>query len=68
MNCETIPIQSRAKYSVKKQPKYILSNRPAFRGTVPIFGSKFTAVPFFLYFNCPAFLAIILRTIVLINL
>ena len=50
MNCEIIPIQSRAKSSVKKQPKHILSNRPAFRGTVLIFGSKFTAVPLFLYF------------------
>ena len=47
MNCEIIPIQSRAKYSVKKQPKYILSNRTTFRGTVR---SKFTAVALFLYF------------------
>ena len=50
MNCEIIPIQSHAKYSIKKQPKYILSNCPAFRGTVLIFGSKFTAVLLFLYF------------------
>ena len=36
-------------------PLYILSNCPAFRGTVPIFCSKFTAVPLFLHF-VPLFL------------
>ena len=45
----------------------ILSNRPAFRGTIPIFGSKFTAVPLFLYFFL-LFLTIFLCTFVPINL
>ena len=44
----------------------ILSNRSDFRGTVPIFGSKFTAVPLFSLFS-PAFLVIFLCTDVPIN-
>ena len=40
---------------LSKRTCCILSNCPAFRGTVPIFSSKFTAVPLFLHF-VPLFL------------
>ena len=45
----------------------ILTNCPAFRGTVPIFGPKFAAVPLF-YSLYPTFLAVFLGTNLSLNL